>query len=152
MSIGKLSRPIEILLVEDNRGDVRLIEEALRNNDILYNLHVVIDGMEAMKFLKKNGKQADVVQPRPDIILLDLNLPKKDGREVLSEIKTEDDLKSIPVIVLTSSEAEQDITDTYNNHANCYISKPVQLDQFTGVVKGIKDFWLYMVKLPPKEE
>jgi len=139
--------PIEILLVEDNPGDVRLTREALKEGEAYSNLHTVKDGVEAMEFLRKKGKYKDV--PRPDIILLDLNLPKKDGREVLEEIKTDDDLKRIPVVVLTTSKAEEDVLRTYNLHANCYVTKPVDLEKFMVVVKTIDVFWLTVVTLPP---
>jgi len=144
----KSGRPIEILLVEDNPGDVRLTREALKEGKVLNNLHVVNDGVEAIAFLRREGKYASAV--RSDIILLDLNLPKKDGREVLAEIKNDPDLKRIPVVILTVSEAEEDIIKTYNLHANCYITKPVDFDRFLEVVKAIEDFWLVIVKLPPK--
>jgi two-component system, chemotaxis family, response regulator Rcp1 len=142
-----IDRGIEILLVEDNPGDVRLTQEALKDGKILNNLSVVSDGVEAMAFLLREGKFTDA--PRPELILLDLNLPKKDGREVLAEIKSQPDLKRIPVVILTSSAAEQDIVKSYNLHANCYITKPVDLDQFIHVVKSIEQFWLTVVKLPP---
>ena len=137
---------VEILLVEDNPGDVRLTQEAFKEGRIVNGLHVVMDGVEAMAFLQREGEYADA--PRPDIILLDLNLPKKDGREVLAEIKDDDKLKSIPVIILTTSDAEEDIIRTYNHHANCYITKPVDLEQLINVVRSIEDFWLTVVKLP----
>ena len=140
--------PIEILLVEDNPADVRLTTEMLKEEKSYNNLHVVSDGVEAMAFLRKEGKYAKAV--RPDLILLDLNLPKKDGREVLKEIKEDEDLKIIPVVVLTVSKAEEDILKSYKLHANCYITKPVDLQQFIKVAKSIQDFWLAMVKLPPK--
>lgn len=139
--------PIEILLVEDSPGDVRLTIEALKEGKVHNNLHVVRDGVEAMKFLSKEGEYSGV--PHPDLILLDLNLPKKDGREVLKEIKSDSRLKRIPVVILTISSAEEDILKTYNLHANCYITKPVDLDQFIKVVKSIEDFWLEIVRLPP---
>ncbi len=142
-----MGRPVEILLVEDNPGDVRLAIEALKEAKVRNNLHVVEDGMEAMAFLRKEGQYTAV--PRPDVVLLDLNLPKKDGREVLAEIKTDDNLKRIPVVILTVSKAEEDILKTYNLHANCYITKPLDLDQFLSVVKSIEDFWLTIVTLPP---
>lgn len=137
---------IEILLVEDNPADVRLTQEALKEAKVRNRLHVVEDGVGAMEFLLREGKYADV--PRPDLILLDLNLPKKDGREVLEEIKQDPSLKRIPVVVLTTSQAEEDILKTYNLHANCYVSKPVDLDQFITIVRSIEDFWLTIVKLP----
>lgn len=138
--------PIEILLVEDNPADVRLTQEALKEGKVRNNLHVARDGIEAMEFLRRSGKFAGAV--RPDLILLDLNLPRKDGREVLSDIKRDPDLKSIPVVVLTTSSAETDIFKSYTLHANCYITKPVDLDQFVQVVKSIDDFWLTVVRLP----
>lgn len=145
MSNG-MGRPVEILLVEDNPGDVRLTEEALKEGKVLNNIHLAQDGVEAVSFLQKEGKYADAV--RPDLILLDLNLPKKDGREVLMEIKEDEALRRIPVVVLTTSKAEEDIIRTYDYHANCYITKPVDFDQFIKVVKSIEDFWLSLVKLP----
>ena len=145
MSNG-IGRPVEILLVEDNPGDVRLTEEALKEGKVLNNIHLACDGVEAVSFLRKEGKYADSV--RPDLILLDLNLPKKDGREVLMEIKKDESLRRIPVVVLTTSKAEEDIIRTYDYHANCYITKPVDFDQFIKVVKSIEDFWLSLVKLP----
>ena len=139
--------PIEILLVEDNPGDVRLTREALKEGKVYSNLHTVKDGVEAMEFLRRQGRYKDA--PRPDIVLLDLNLPKKDGREVLQEIKTDEDLKRIPVVVLTTSKAEEDVLRTYNLHANCYVTKPVDLEKFIVVVKSIDVFWLTVVTLPP---
>lgn len=139
---------IELLLVEDNPADVRLTKEALKDCKILNNLSIVNDGVEAMAFLQHQGRYKDA--PRPDLILLDLNLPKKDGREVLAEIKGDEKLKSIPVVVLTISKSDEDILKTYNLYANCYITKPVELDQFNHVTKSIEDFWLTIVKLPPK--
>lgn len=141
--------PVEILLIEDNPGDVRLVEEALKENKIKNSLHVAKDGIEAMEFLNKEGKYADI--PFPDIILLDLNLPRKDGREVLKEIKENQILKSIPVVILTTSADEEDILKTYRLHANCYITKPVDLAQFIKVVKSVENFWFSIVKLPKKE-
>ena len=145
--MSKLSEPINILLVEDNPGDIRLTLEALKEAKVRNKLHVVEDGVEAMAFLRHEGEYAKV--PHPDLILLDLNLPKKDGREVLAEVKSDEDLRRIPVVVLTISEAEEDVLKTYNLHANCYITKPVNLDKFLKVVKSIEDFWLTIVKLPP---
>ncbi|MGB6064686.1 MAG: response regulator [Desulfomonilaceae bacterium] len=139
---------IEILLVEDNPGDVRLTREALKDGKIVNNLHVAEDGVEALTFLRREGKYHDAI--RPELILLDLNLPKKDGRQVLAEIKADATLRRIPVVILTSSEAEQDIVRSYNLHANCYVTKPVDLDQFISVVKSIEYFWLSVVKLPPE--
>ncbi|MFQ5787008.1 MAG: response regulator [Thermodesulfobacteriota bacterium] len=140
------NRPIEILLVEDNPGDVRLTKEALKDVKVCNKLIVAKDGVEAMNFLHRKGKYADM--PRPDIILLDLNIPKKDGREVLAEIKADKSLRRIPVVVLTTSKAEQDILKTYNLHANCYITKPVDLEKFIKVVKSMQNFWFTVVKLP----
>ena len=139
-------RPIEILLVEDSAGDVRLTQEVMKDSKISNVLNVVVDGVDAMAFLRKEGKYE--YAPRPDLILLDLNLPRKDGREVLDEIKKDEGLKSIPVVILTTSRAEQDIIRTYDLHANAYICKPVDLNQFVDVVKTIEDFWLTVVKLP----
>ena len=141
------NRPVEILLVEDNPGDERLTREALKEGKVYSNLHWVKDGVEAMEFLRREGKYSSV--PRPDIILLDLNLPKKDGREVLQDIKNDDALKRIPVVVLTTSKAEEDVLRTYNLHANCYVTKPVDLEKFIVVVKSIDMFWLTVVTLPP---
>jgi len=146
MNMDPLGRPADFLLVEDNPGDVRLTQEALKNHKVQNNLHVVTDGEEAMDFLRRQGKHKNA--PRPDIVLLDLNLPRKDGREVLAEIKSDPDLKAIPVVIITSSEAEQDIIKSYNLNANCYVTKPVDLDQFIKVVQSVKDFWLTIVKLP----
>ncbi|HEX6068321.1 MAG TPA: response regulator [Longimicrobiaceae bacterium] len=148
MSIRPFSRPVEILLVEDNPGDVRLTREALREGKVRNNLYVASDGVEALAFLRREGQYADAV--RPDLVLLDLNLPRKDGREVLEEIKADPALRYIPVVVLTSSQAEQDILRAYDLHANCYVSKPVDLDQFIHVVRSIEDFWFTIVKLPPE--
>lgn len=141
-------KPIEILLVEDNAGDVRLAREAFRESKVRNSLFVIEDGVEAMAFLRRQGKYAQA--PRPDLILLDLNLPRKDGREVLAEIRADDDLKRIPVVMLTISKAEEDILRAYNLHVNCYITKPIDLDRFMEVVKTIEDFWLTIVKLPPR--
>jgi len=138
--------PIEMLLVEDNPGDARLAMEALKDAKVHNKLYWVQDGVEAMDFLRRKGNYSDA--PRPDVILLDLNLPKKDGREVLADVKTDEDLRRIPVVILTISDAEEDVIKTYNLHANCYIRKPIDLDQFVGVVKAIEDFWLTIVKLP----
>lgn len=146
MSLQTLSRPVDILLVEDSPADVRLTREALAEGKIRNTLSVVADGMEAMDFLRRrNGFSA---APRPDLILLDLNLPRKDGREVLGEVKADPDLRRIPVVVLTTSGAEEDILRSYNLHANCYITKPMDLDKFFSVIKAIDDFWLTVVKLP----
>ena len=146
MNVGKVGRPVEILLVEDNPGDVRLTLEAFKENKMHNNLHVVGDGVEALAFLRREDQYADV--PRPDLILLDLNLPKKDGREVLTDIKDDENLRRIPVVILTTSRAEEDILKTYDLHVNCYITKPVDLDEFIRVMRSIEDFWLTIVKLP----
>lgn len=138
---------IEILLVEDSPGDVRLTKEALKDSKLINNLSVVGDGVQAMAFLRKQGSYSE--SPRPDLILLDLNLPKKDGREVLQEIKSDPALLRIPVVILTTSSNEKDILTTYNLHANCYIAKPVDFSQFITVVKSIEHFWFSIVKLPP---
>ena len=139
---------VEILLVEDNAGDARLTLEALKDAKVKNNLHIVCDGVEATDFLFKRNKFEDAV--RPDLIILDLNLPKKNGQEVLAEIKADEILKRIPVVVLTTSKAEEDIISTYNLHANCFITKPIDLIKFLSVVKSIEDFWLTMVKLPTR--
>jgi two-component system, chemotaxis family, response regulator Rcp1 len=141
-----MGRPVEFLLAEDNPGDVRLTKEALRESKISNNLNVVPDGVEAMAFLRREGKYADA--PRPDVILLDLNLPKKDGREVLAEVKGDPVLRLIPVVIITSSEAEQDVLKTYELYANCYVTKPVDLEQFIKVIQSIETFWLTIVTLP----
>jgi two-component system, chemotaxis family, response regulator Rcp1 len=138
---------IEILLVEDNPGDVRLTQEALKDGKVHNRLHVVEDGVAALAFLRQEGEYARA--PRPDLILLDLNLPKRDGREVLAEIKADEHLGRIPVVVLTSSGAEEDILQSYGLHVNCYITKPVGLEQFLEVVRAIQEFWLMVVRLPP---
>jgi two-component system, chemotaxis family, response regulator Rcp1 len=139
-------KSVEILLVEDNPGDVRLTREAFREGSMDNRLSVAPDGVEAMAFLRRQGRYINAA--RPDVILLDLNLPKMDGREVLAEIKSDDELRRIPVVILTTSRAETDILRSYDLHANCYITKPVDLDQFITVVKSIEDFWLRIVKLP----
>jgi CheY-like chemotaxis protein len=143
---GARPEPIEVLLVEDSPGDVRLTREALKDAEVQINLHVAADGIEAMCFLNREGAYAD--SPRPDLILLDLNLPRKDGREVLKEIKQSVAFKSIPVVILTTSASSADVTQSYNLHANCYITKPVALDGFLRAVHGIDNFWLSIVKLP----
>jgi chemotaxis family two-component system response regulator Rcp1 len=142
----EIVRPIEILLVEDNPGDVDLAREGLLDGKVRNNLHVVGDGEAAMAFLRRQGQYADAV--RPDLILLDLNLPRKDGREVLAEVKEDDSLKQIPVVVLTTSKSEEDIVRSYRLHANCYITKPLNFSRFTEVVKAIEDFWFTIVALP----
>jgi chemotaxis family two-component system response regulator Rcp1 len=139
---------IEILLVEDNPGDIRLTQEALKDSKVFNTLHVVRDGVEAMAFLFREPPYEDA--PRPDIILLDLNLPRMDGRGVLEEIKKDGDLRRIPVVILTTSEADEDIIRTYDLHANCYITKPVDLNRFVTIVKTIESFWFQIVKLPPQ--
>jgi CheY-like chemotaxis protein len=148
MQRREAGKPIDILLVEDNPGDVRLTMEALKESKVNNNLYVAEDGVEAMLFLRREQQYADA--PRPDLVLLDLNLPRKDGREVLADIKSDGDLMRIPVVILTTSEDEQDILKSYNLHANCYIQKPVDLEQFMVVVRSVEDFWLTIVKLPPK--
>jgi two-component system, chemotaxis family, response regulator Rcp1 len=141
------TRPIEILLVEDSPSDTELTIEALTEARVRNRLNVVEDGVEAMAFLRRQGRYAD--KPRPDLIMLDLNLPRKDGREVLAELKADEDLKAIPVVVLTTSHAEQDVLRAYHLHANCYITKPVDFEQFLNVVRSIQSFWLLVVTLPP---
>lgn len=140
-------KPVEILLVEDNLGDVRLTREALLEGKVKNNLSVAGDGLEALQFLRQEGKYNNAT--RPDLVLLDLNLPRMDGRELLAEIKDDPELKQIPIVILTTSKAEEDIVKTYNLHANCYITKPVDLNQFFSVVRSIEDFWMTIVKLPP---
>lgn len=144
--VEETGRPAEFLLVEDNPGDVRLTREALKECKLRNNLSVVGDGVEALAFLRREGQYAEA--PRPDVILLDLNLPRKGGREVLAEIKADPVLRRIPVVVITSSEAEQDVLASYDLHVNCYVNKPVDLDQFIKVVRSIGTFWLTIVKLP----
>jgi two-component system, chemotaxis family, response regulator Rcp1 len=148
MSTQAIARAVEILLVEDNPGDILLTVEALKEGKVYNNLSVAKDGVEAMAFLCREGRHADA--PRPDLILLDLNLPKKGGREVLAELKQNSNLKRIPVIVLTTSQAEQDILKSYDLHANCYITKPVELDDFITIVRSIENFWFTIVQLPQK--
>jgi len=143
-------RPIDILLVEDNPGDIDLAREALGMGKLHNTLHVVQDGVAAMDFLRKTGKHVNA--PRPDLIILDLNLPKKDGRQVLAEIKVDESLKRIPVVILTTSRAEEDVLKTYNLHANCYITKPLDMKQFLHVVQSIEEFWLSIVVLPNGEK
>ena len=141
-------KPMDILLVEDNPGDVMLVEEVLSDSKVRNRLHVVSDGEQAMEFVRRQGKHAGA--PRPDLILLDLNLPKKSGREVLREVKTHPDLKTIPVVVLTSSKSDDDVVKSYELHANAYILKPVDFHQFMKVMRAIEDFWFVTVKLPPR--
>jgi chemotaxis family two-component system response regulator Rcp1 len=141
---------IDILVVEDNAGDARLIKEVLNDNKIYNSMYIARDGVEALDFLFKRGQHAD--SPRPDLIILDLNLPKKDGREVLAEIKSDPALRLIPIVIMTISQAEEDILKSYNLHANCFITKPIDLGQFIKVVKSIEDFWFSIVKLPPKDD
>jgi chemotaxis family two-component system response regulator Rcp1 len=142
------SKPIEILMVEDNPGDVRLTREALKHGKVSNTMHVVEDGVAALDFLYRRGAYGKA--PRPDLILLDLNLPKKNGREVLQEIKQDAHLQAIPVVILTTSQAEEDVLRAYRLHANCYITKPVDFIQFTKIVRTIEEFWLTIVTLPPK--
>ena len=144
--MNHIANAIEILLVEDNPGDVRLTEEALKEGRIAVNMRVANDGLEALAMLRREGKYADF--PTPDLVLLDLNMPRMDGREVLRQIKTDENLKRIPVVVLTTSAAEKDILQAYGLHANCYITKPVEFDQFMEIIKSIEGFWLTVVKLP----
>jgi CheY-like chemotaxis protein len=139
---------IDILVVEDNPGDARLIKEILNENKFYNSLYIVNDGVEAMSFLRNEGKYSIV--PKPNLIILDLNLPRKDGREVLAEIKGDEDLRHIPIVIMTISQAEEDIQKTYKLHANCYITKPIDLNEFIKVIKSIEDFWFSTVKLPPK--
>ena len=146
MNNGITCKAIQVLLVEDNPGDVRLTLEAFKDGRVINHLNVVEDGEAALAYLRKEGKYASA--STPDLVLLDLNLPRKDGREVLMEIKSDENLKRIPVVILTTSTAEQDILKTYDLHANCYINKPVDFDQFLTVVKAIENFWLTIVKLP----
>jgi chemotaxis family two-component system response regulator Rcp1 len=141
-------RPVEILLVEDNAGDVRLAREGLRECKLLNNLSVTKDGVQALAFLRREGEFANA--PRPDLIMLDLNLPRKDGREVLKEIKEDEMLKRIPVVILTTSKAEEDILKSYSLHANCYVTKPLAIEQFITVVQAIETFWFTIVKLPSR--
>ena len=145
---GVSGKPMEILMVEDNPADVRLAQEAFRDGKIRNVMHVVKDGVEAMAFLRRREKYSQ--SPRPDLIFLDLNLPRKDGREVLAEIKEDDELRRIPVVVLTTSRAELDIVKSYNLHANCYVVKPVDLDKFIEVIRSIEQFWLTAVTLSPR--
>jgi chemotaxis family two-component system response regulator Rcp1 len=147
MSMGNTGTPVEILLIEDNPGDVRLTREVLREGKMRNTLRVASDGEEAMAMLRREGPHSEA--PRPDVILLDLNLPKKDGRQVLAEIKADPDLHRIPVVILTTSKAEEDVLKSYDLNANCYITKPVDLDQFIQVVRMIENFWLTIVVLPP---
>ncbi len=144
------AQPVDILLVEDNPGDIRLTQEAFRDGKLLNRLTAVSDGEQAMAFLRRQGKYERVRQP--DLVLLDLNLPRKDGREVLAEVKADPDLRRIPVVVVTSSRAEEDILKAYNLHTNCYVTKPVDLVKFVAVVKSIEHFWVHIVKLPSKIE
>jgi two-component system, chemotaxis family, response regulator Rcp1 len=141
---------IDILVVEDNPGDARLIKEVLKSNKIYNSLYIAEDGVEAIDFLNKKGKFIDA--PRPDLIFLDLNLPRKDGREVLAEIKGDERFKQIPVVIMTMSQSDEDILKSYQLHANCYVTKPIDLDQFVKVVESIEDFWFSLVKLPSKRE
>jgi CheY-like chemotaxis protein len=146
--VGQIGDALEILLVEDNPGDARLAAEAWKEGGVPGRLHVVPDGVEAIRFLRKLDGYASM--PRPDLMLLDLNLPRKDGREVLAEIKADPDLRRIPVVVLTTSQAEPDIIRSYDLHANCFVAKPVDLDSFISVIKSVADFWGRVVKLPPR--
>ncbi len=149
MTVGRTVRAVQILMIEDNPADVRLTTEGLKDAKLHINLNVAKDGVEAMAYLYREGKYA--AAPRPDLIILDLNLPRKDGREVLAEIKRDETLRRVPVVILTASEADEDILRAYDLHVNCYITKPVDLDQFIKVVQNIEEFWLTIVKLPPNE-
>ncbi len=140
---------MKVLLIEDNPGDIDLTRENLADSKIIVELHVAMDGVEAMEFLRRQGSFADA--PRPDLVLLDLNLPRKDGRAVLAEIKSDKTLKSIPVVILTSSEAEEDIIQSYDLQANAYVTKPVDLEGFARIVRGIEEFWFSVVRFPPKD-
>ncbi len=146
MNFALAAQPVEILLIEDNPGDVRLMREALRAAKVATSMHVVDDGEEAMAYLRRRGKYSDA--PRPQLVFLDLNLPRKDGREVLAEMKQDEDLKRIPVIVLTTSSADRDVLRAYELHANCYVTKPVELDEFLDAVRRCETFWLETVRLP----
>jgi CheY-like chemotaxis protein len=148
LTLRNAPEAFEILLVEDNPGDARLAQEALKEGRMTSRLKVVVDGVEAMSFLRREGQYQG--SPRPNLILLDLNLPRKDGRQVLAELKADEDLRRIPVVVLTTSQAEQDIMRSYDLHANCYITKPVDLDRFISVVRSIEEYWCSVVTLPPR--
>ena len=148
--VSTLIKSIDILVVEDNAGDARLIKEVLNDNKIYSSLNIVRDGVEAMDYLKGRGKFKSSI--KPDLIILDLNLPRKDGREVLAEIKSDDELKHIPVVIMSISQSEEDILKSYNLHANCFVTKPIDLNQFIKVVKAIQDFWFSVVKLPHKSD
>jgi chemotaxis family two-component system response regulator Rcp1 len=149
MTVVRTLRPIEILMVEDNPGDVRLTQEALKGGKIWNEFNVVTDGAAALDYLNRRAPFEDAV--RPDLVLLDLNLPKKDGREVLAAMKSDDSLRTIPVVVLTTSQAEEDVIRAYNLQANCYVTKPVDFQQFTRIVQAIEQFWLTVVTLPPRQ-
>jgi len=150
MDLKENRNPVDILMVEDNPGDVRLTRETLRGGKVFHNLHVAADGVEALAFLRREGNYA--AAPRPDLVLLDLNLPRKDGRQVLAEIKEDPKLRQIPVVILTTSGAEEDIIKSYDQHANSFVTKPVSLDQFVNAVRSIEKFWLTVAELPPTEE
>jgi len=150
MNAREVGKAIQLLLVEDNPGDVDLARDALEDGEVQVNLSVAVDGEDAMAFLRKTGKHT--LAPRPDLILLDLNLPRKNGREVLAEIKADADLKRIPVVVLTTSQAQEDVRNSYDCHANCYIVKPVDLRQFRRALQAMESFWFTIVRLPPKEQ
>ena len=148
MNESDIIKPVEIFLVEDSQGDIDLIREVLEESKLKNTLTVAVDGEEALNYLKRKGRYANAT--RPDLVILDLNLPKKDGREVLAEMKSSPDLKSIPVVIMTTSREEEDILNMYNLHANCYITKPIDFMQFIKVVRSIEDFWFTIVKLPSK--
>jgi two-component system, chemotaxis family, response regulator Rcp1 len=143
---GPTTRPVQILIVEDNPADARLVREVMRDSKVLNEIHWVPDGVEALAFLRAQGKYADA--PRPNLIFLDLNMPRKDGREVLREVKSDEKLKRIPIVVMTSSQAEEDVARAYDQHANCYVRKPIDFDQFHLVVKTLENFWFATVELP----
>ncbi len=148
MTTTRETRPVEILMVEDNPGTVRLTQEVMRESKVRNTMHVVHDGVEALAFMRQQGRYATA--PRPDLVLLDLNLPRKDGRETLSEMKSDEDLRRIPVVILTSSRSEEDVLRAYNLHANCYLTKPIGLEDFVKIVKSIESFWIEVVTLPPR--
>lgn len=148
MTTTRGTRPVEILMVEDNPGTVRLTQEVMRESKVRNTMHIVPDGVEALAFMRQQGRYA--AAPRPDLVLLDLNLPRKDGRETLTEMKSDEDLKRIPVVILTSSRSEEDVLRAYNLHANCYLTKPIGLEDFVKIVKSIENFWIEVVTLPPR--
>jgi two-component system, chemotaxis family, response regulator Rcp1 len=146
--VASPSRPVQILIVEDNPADARLVREVMRDSKVLNEIHWVPDGVEALAFLRRQGKYANA--PRPNLIFLDLNMPRKDGREVLHDVKADDALKRIPIVVMTSSQAEEDVARAYDQHANCYVRKPIDFEQFHSVVKTLENFWFATVELPTR--